>query len=467
MSTTLKGKLVLKLCQKICDRKVLLEANRWQQSRFLRTTIKQNQQVQEKGFKVNSVVDKIGTSQHYPSTDHDSTSSKANYKKFTNKLDFIKATNYESLPMYHILNQDGSLVGDLHNSLTLDKILELYKGMLMLNTMDSVMFDSHRQGRISFYMTSFGEEALQFGSGGALEDEDWIYAQYRESGLLLHRNMPLKQMLAQCYGNKEDLGKGRQMPIHYGNKKLNYVTISSPLSTQLPQAVGTAYSFKRDFVNNNKRIVICYFGEGAASEGDAHAAMNFASTLDCPVIFFCRNNQYAISTPVQEQYRGDGIAIRAIGYGMSSIRVDGNDLFAVYNATRAAREICIEQSRPVLIEAMSYRVGHHSTSDDSLAYRDVNELKLHKQDDPIERVYNYLTAKNVWSNEKDREMRKLARDQVIEALNWAEKVKKLPVSTMFEDVYDEMPNNLKEQCEELREHLEVYGQHYPLDEHEQ
>lgn len=440
MSATMKG--ILKSVLTLSGQRVLLgsNGNRWQQSRSLRTTIKQSQKVQKR-----------------PEIESN--------ENFTNKLHFIEPKKCEPILMYRILNQDGSLVGDLHESLTLDKIVELYRGMIMLNTMDTVMFDSHRQGRISFYMTSYGEEALQFGSGGALEDKDWIYAQYRESGLLIHRKMPLKLMLAQCYGNKEDLGKGRQMPIHYGNRKLNYVTISSPLTTQLPQAVGTAYSFKRDLINN-KRIVICYFGEGAASEGDFHAAMNFAATLECPVIFFCRNNQYAISTPIQEQYRGDGISTRALGYGMSSIRVDGNDLFAVYNATREARSICIEQSKPVLIEAMSYRIGHHSTSDDSLAYRDKEELNFHKQEDPIERVYNYLLSKNVWSSEQDINERNLARAQVIEALNWAEKLKKLPVSSMFEDVYDKLPENLIEQREELRKHLEVYGQYYPIGEHE-
>ena len=131
-------------------------------------------------------------------------------------------------------------------------------------------------------------------------------------------------------------------------------------------AAGAAYAFKRA---QNGAIVICYFGEGAASEGDAHAAFNFAATLDCPIIFFCRNNGYAISTPVNEQYKGDGIAVRGPAFGMDTIRVDGNDVFAVYNATRAARDICINENRPVLIEAMTYRIGHHSTSDDSSAYR--------------------------------------------------------------------------------------------------
>ncbi len=192
------------------------------------------------------------------------------------------------------------------------------------------------------------------------------------------------------------------MPIHYGSKKLSFVTISSPLATQLPQAVGSAYAFKR---KQNELITIVYFGDGAASEGDSHTAMNFASVYDVPMIFFCRNNGYAISTPVKEQYRGDGVASRGPGYGMVTIRVDGNDVFAVYNATRAAREIAVKESRPVLIEAMTYRLGHHSTSDDSTAYRSVDEINSWEKDDnPILRFKQYLVNKNWWNTEKDEKL---------------------------------------------------------------
>jgi len=382
----------------------------------------------------------------------------------TNELKFIEPSDTSTVPTYRVLNGDGSISGELDPTLSAEKIVEFYTGMVMLNTMDKIMFDSHRQGRISFYMTSFGEEAAQFGSAGAIQSSDWVFAQYREAGVLIHRKMPLKLMMAQCYGNKEDLGKGRQMPIHYGNRKLNFVTISSTLTTQLPQASGVAYSFKRD---KSGRVVMCYFGEGASSEGDAHAAMNFASTLSCPVIFFCRNNGYAISTPASEQYGGDGIVLRGLGYGMSAIRVDGNDLFAVYEATRMARRICAEKSRPVLIEAMTYRVGHHSTSDDSSAYRSVEEVRSwEKNDSPIRRVYNYLLANSLWSEARERELREEARAQVIEAFNWAEKLKRLPISSMFDDVYDEMPANLRRQREELRQHLEEFGDQYPLGEYE-
>lgn len=393
----------------------------------------------------------------------------------TNKLEFIDPTIEAQVPTYRILGHDGNLLtnnteASLDVGLSENKILELYLGMLRLNIMDKIMFDSHRQGKITFYMTSFGEEAVQFGSAGGLEAHDWIYAQYREAGLLLHRGMELKLMMAQCYGNKEDLGKGRQMPIHYGNKGINYVTISSTLATQMPQAVGSAYALKRSYnlgQNQKQQVVACYFGEGASSEGDAHAAMNFAATLDCPVIFICRNNGYAISTPASEQYRGDGLVSRALGYGISAIRVDGNDLFAVYMATKEARRICASESRPILIEAMTYRVGHHSTSDDSTAYRSVEEIRAWEaKDNPIERVYKYLLNQGLWSEQRNNEFREQTRAQIFEALNWAAKVKKLPVTSMFDDVYNELPANLRRQRDELRQHLKEFGQHYPISEHE-
>ena len=158
--------------------------------------------------------------------------------------------------------------------------------------MDRILYDAQRQGRISFYMTNYGEEAAQIGSIAALRPDDLVYAQYREAGVIMYRGYSLQNVCDQCCGNADDIGKGRQMPVHYGSRDLNYVTISSPLTTQLPQAVGSAYAFKRA---REDRVVIVYFGDGAASEGDAHAAFNFAATLRCPVVFFCRNNGFAIS----------------------------------------------------------------------------------------------------------------------------------------------------------------------------
>nr|XP_060507178.1 2-oxoisovalerate dehydrogenase subunit alpha, mitochondrial isoform X2 [Panthera onca] len=229
----------------------------------------------------------------------------------------------------------------------------------------------------------------------------------------------------------------------------------------LLRAVGAAYAAKRA---NANRVVICYFGEGAASEGDAHAGFNFAATLECPVIFFCRNNGYAISTPTSEQYRGDGIAARGPGYGIMSIRVDGNDVFAVYNATKEARRRAVAENQPFLIEAMTYRIGHHSTSDDSSAYRSVDEVNYwDKQDHPISRLRHYLQGRGWWDDEQEKAWRKQSRKKVMEAFEQAERKPKPNPNLLFSDVYQEMPAQLRKQQESLARHLQAYGEHYPLD----
>ena len=179
-------------------------------------------------------------------------------------------------------------------------------------------------------------------------------------------------MANQLKGNQYDESRGRQMPIHYGSKEFNYVTVSSPLATQIPQAAGSGYTYR---IRGENRISLVFFGDGAASEGDFHPSMNFAATLKCQTLFFWRNNLFAISTPVDEQFAGDGIAARGIAYGMHTIRIDGNDLFAVYNATKMAREIIVKEKCPVLIEAISYRGGDHTTSDFAKLYRTEKEMK--------------------------------------------------------------------------------------------
>lgn len=229
---------------------------------------------------------------------------------FTERLEFKTPKDCDAMPIYRCVDSNGNFLDENEESkFTKEFAQKIYMEMTKLNTMDKILYESQRQGRISFYMTSYGEEASHLGSAAALEQRDLIYGQYRETGVLLWRGFSLDQCMNQCYGNKLDPGKGKQMPVHYGDAELNFVTISSPLTTQLPQAVGSAYSFKLSNPtksSDQQRVVCVYFGEGAASEGDAHAAFNFAATLKCPVIFFCRNNGYAISTPTSEQYSGDG-----------------------------------------------------------------------------------------------------------------------------------------------------------------
>ena len=341
---------------------------------------------------------------------------------------------------------------------TNDSLLRAYTQMVRLKEMDKILQNAQRQGRISFYMTCRGEEAIHIGAASALQLSDTILAQYREAGVLMWRGFTLNQFTDQCFSNEKDLGKGRQMPVHYGSRALNYQTISSPLGTQIPQAVGAAYRLK---MAGKDAVAACFFGDGCASTTDFHSGLNFAATLHAPVIFFCRNNGYAISTSVTDQYAGDGIVSRAPGYGIAAIRIDGNDIFAVHDAVREAREYCLKHQAPVLIEAMTYRQGHHSTSDDSLRYRSAKEVQsFGEHGDPIDRIQQFLerhghmTAKDFASIE---EREKLA---VIEAMREAERKPKPSLKELFTDVYQEMPKSLQDQQSQLHEHLQKYAKHY-------
>ncbi|KAI4138051.1 MAG: hypothetical protein L6R39_006986 [Caloplaca ligustica] len=312
-----------------------------------------------------------------------------------------------------------------------------------------------------------GEEGIAVGSASALSSGDVIFAQYRETGVFQQRGFTLEEFMSQLFANRKDNGKGRNMPVHYGSSKLNIHTISSPLATQIPQAAGAAYALKLQSLQNPNlpaRIVACYFGEGAASEGDFHAALNIAATRSCPVVFICRNNGYAISTPTLEQYRGDGIASRGIGYGIDTIRVDGNDIFAVRAATEEARQLALEGGgKPVLIEAMSYRVSHHSTSDDSFAYRAKVEVEDWKRrDNPITRLRKWMERRGLWDEEREREARSRIRREVLKAFAEAEKEKKPALKGMFEDVYETFTEEGKGQMRELRGVLDRYPDEYDL-----
>ncbi|XP_006813170.1 2-oxoisovalerate dehydrogenase subunit alpha, mitochondrial-like [Saccoglossus kowalevskii] len=379
--------------------------------------------------------------------------------RYVDKLELIKPELHEGIPTYRVLNWDGDIVNPKEElKLGKDLILKMYKSMVKLHSMDDVMFNSQRQGRLSFYMTANGEEAIHIGSAAALDNEDEVYGQYREQGVLMWRGYTLDEFVDLCLGNEYGHGRGRTNPTLYGSKELHYITLSAPLSTEMPQAAGYAYALKR---SGSKNCVVCFFGDGAASEGDAHAGFNFASTLEVPVIYICRNNGYAISTHSYEQYHGDGIAARASGYGICAIRVDGNDMLAVYNAIKAARDIALSESRPVIVEAMTYRLGHHSTSDDPTTYRTDEEAAYWGRHHPIDRCRKFITKKGWWSDEEEKTWYKETRQMIINSMDRAEK-KLLPnPHEIFTDVYDELPERLKQQSESLQRHLKEYKDEYP------
>ncbi|PCI61697.1 MAG: 3-methyl-2-oxobutanoate dehydrogenase [Gammaproteobacteria bacterium] len=364
------------------------------------------------------------------------------------------------IPILKILQQDGSV----YDGAELPKIdqelaTKVYKTLAFHRVLDERMVAAQRQGRLSFYMTALGEEATTVGGAAALEPQDMIMAQYREQGALMFRGFELEQFMNQMFSNEKDLGKGRQMPIHYGSNELNYMTISSPLGTQIPQAAGYAYGQKLQGLN---AVTICYFGEGAASEGDFHAGLNMAAVHGAPVIFFCRNNGYAISTPSDEQYKGNGIASRGVGYGIKTLRIDGNDILAVMKAVQWARAYALAENAPVIIEAMSYRLGAHSTSDDPSGYRTREEEAKWQANDPILRMKNWLLAQNWWDEAQESSLFEGLRDEVLAAVKVAEKIAKPELRELVTDVYDDVPQHIEKQYQDLVEHIKQYPDAYPV-----
>lgn len=381
---------------------------------------------------------------------------------YTSEMNFISESSQMRVPCYRVLDYDGELIRDSNfRKVSKEVAIKMYSEMVTLQIMDNTFYEAQRQGRISFYLTSAGEEAINIASAAALNQQDIILPQYREPGVLLWRGFTLQEFADQCFGNKADYGKGRQMPIHYGSKKHNFVTISSPIATQLPQAAGMAYSLKME---GKKACVVTYIGDGGTSEGDFHAGLNFAAVMEAPVIFFCRNNGWAISTNVSEQFRSDGIVVKGGAYGIRSIRVDGNDALAVYIAVSAAREMAINEHRPILIEALTYRIGHHSTSDDSTKYREVNEIDYWKTArNPVKRFRNWVENNGWWSEQQETELRNSIRKQLLQAIQVAEKTEKPPLTELFNDVYDQPPSNLEEQEKHLRETISRHPKDYPSD----
>ena len=362
------------------------------------------------------------------------------------------------IPTLTILDADGKLRKNAHEP-AIDKAtaLKIYENMAYIRVLDERMVAAQRQGRLSFYLTCTGEEASVVGSIAGFKSHDMVMSQYREQAALRYRGFSSEQFMNQLLSNDLDLGKGRQMPIHYGSRELNYMTISSPLATQIPQAAGYAYGQK---LVGKDACTICYFGDGAASEGDFHAGLNMAAVSNCPVVFVVRNNGYAISTPTSEQFAGDGIAPRGIGYGISSIRVDGNDILAVYAASVEARRLALQTNAPVIIETMSYRLGAHSTSDDPSSYRHADEEEIWRQKDPILRMKRWLLDKGWWSDQQDHQLKTQYKKEILDALKSQEKRPSPPLSGLITDVYKTPPLHLRQQYTELLNHIAKYPDHY-------
>jgi pyruvate dehydrogenase E1 component alpha subunit len=319
--------------------------------------------------------------------------------------------------------------------------------MLQARLVDERMITLQRQGIITFAMSALGEEACAVASAAALEQGDWMYPQYREAGILFWRGFSIQDYVHHMFGDAKDLILGRQMPNHFGSRALNVVTVSSPIGTKIPHAAGCAYAMH---LQHDPHVVICYFGEGATSEGDFHVGINFAAVRKAPCIFFCRNNGYAISTRADHQFASDGVAPKGEGYGVKAVRIDGNDFLAVYDAVATAKEHALAGKGPLLIEAMTYRMGAHSTSDDPSRYRAEAEVTKWKDKCPIRRLRLYLEKNKKWSDAQEKSWIEKINHSIDEAIEKAKATPKPPIESLIENVYFETPALLKEQLEEVK-----------------
>jgi len=351
--------------------------------------------------------------------------------------------------LVRVLDDDGNAVGEWVPDLTVEQKVTGLRDMMLVRSFDARLLRAHRQGKISFYMQSLGEEAIACGQQRALRPGDMHFPSYRQQGLLVSAGYPLVQMMNQVLSNEQDPLKGRQLPVMYSSKECGFFSISGNLATQYIQAVGWAMA---SALCGGTEIASAWIGEGATAESDFHSALVFASTYQVPVILNIVNNQWAISTP-EDFARGASATFADRGYGFSipAVRVDGNDYLAVYAASQWAAERARANLGPTLLEWVTLRRGAHSTSDDPSVYRPDDEVETFPLGDPVERLRGHLTAIGEHDDDRHAELQGEVDAEVGAAFVEADshgsmKSGVIPdATTMFDDVYAELPRHLREQ----------------------
>ena len=355
--------------------------------------------------------------------------------------------------LIRVLDDDGNAVGDWARDISDDILLKGMHAMLKTRAYDARLLIAQRQKKTSFYMQCLGEEAIAVGQTLALRDGDMHFPTYRQQGILLAKGVSMVDMMCQVLSNAADPLRGRQLPIMYSYKEHGFFSISGNLTTQYIQAVGWAMA---SAIKGDTKIAAAWVGDGATAEGDFHAALTFAEVYHAPVILNIVNNQWAIST-FQAIAGGEHttLATRGLGYGIPSLRVDGNDFLAVYAVSRWAAARARASLGPTLIEWITYRAGPHSTSDDPSKYRPADDAERFPLGDPVERLKKHLIARGLWSDEQHEATRAALDEEVVQALKEAERHgilgsdKRPGAADMFEDVYKDMPDHLRRQRQQL------------------
>ena len=341
-----------------------------------------------------------------------------------------------------VIEADGTVNG-YDPGMSDDELLHCYRTMQRVRAFDDTCMKLQRAGRIGFSIPNKGIEATQVGAASALRRSDWIFPSYRDFGMALYHGVTPLAMMHNMYGNARDTSKGRQMPVHFSFvEPIRFVSISSPIGTHIPQAVGAAYAMQ---LRGEDTVALVSFGDGGTSSLGFHSGMNFAGVWKAPVVFLCQNNGWAISCPVEEQTASEGFAIKGKAYGIPGVTVDGNDLLAVRKVVLEAVERARAGGGPTLIEARTFRMGGHSTSDDPTRYVPKEQLEAWAAKDPVARFERFLEARGLWTGEAGERIYKECVAEVSAAAKEAEQTAPPPLETIFSDVYASVPEHLRRQ----------------------
>jgi pyruvate dehydrogenase E1 component alpha subunit len=352
-----------------------------------------------------------------------------------------RKTVYEAkIDFLQILDENGVLDKELaRDTLSDEEVVHLYDFMLTCRQLDEVAFKLQRSGRMGTYPQNKGQEAAAIGTAhAAKKGVDFLVPCYRENAALFMHGLPMEKVLLHWMGDE----RGNQIP-----EGVCQTPLCIPIGTQMLHATGIAWAFK---LRKEPRVALTYFGDGATSEGDFHEAMNFASTLQVPVVFICQNNHWAISVPREMQMNSETVAQKAIAYGMPTIQVDGNDLFAVYKAAKEAIDRARGGGGPSFIEAVTYRLADHTTADDARRYRDPDELAAWTVRDPVIRLRKYLESKNLWDDDKQKKSEEKARAITNEVVKRAENIEKPTLADIFDFTYATLTPGLEMQKRTMR-----------------
>lgn len=353
----------------------------------------------------------------------------------------IKTLHSFDIKRIEVLDVDGNIDEALMPQLSNDQIKNMYWYMVLARAADFKAVNLQRQGRMGTYAPVWGQEAAQVGSASVLTKDDWLVPAFRESAAYLVRGMPVEATYRYWGGDE----RGSKIP-----EGINTLPVSVPVGSHPLHAVGIAWAAK---IQHKNIAVLTYFGDGATSEGDLLEAMNFAGVFKAPCVFLCQNNQWAISVPVSQQTASETLAQKAIAFGFEGIQVDGNDLFAVFKATKDAVEKAKQGLGPTFIECVTYRMGDHTTADDASRYRTQQEIDAWKLKDPIDRVKKFMMKKGFWSESEDQALQAKAVAQVEEAVKTYENTPLDSPSAIFNFMYAEKPWQLKEEEDELLEEV--------------